>query len=182
MPTIRIYFEGDPAGQLQTNMGKASRIIKQAAALTAQNARDEIQRQVEEDFTNTGRLGQKYAGSVQTQVSQGGANIRVAVTSNKPGLEFLNEGGIVRGNPYMWIPLSGTGIRNVDAKDYPGRLFIVKRKSGGTPLLMDAADRKPKYAGVAQVTIKKKFHTIDIVNDVASRLQAMYEAQLAALR
>ena len=183
MPTIRIYFEGRSAGeQLRTNMGEASVRVRTAAQLATQNVRDDIYNRGLQDIETQGRLGEKYAPGFQVSVTQGGGNIRVGVSNNVPGFGFLNQGGTATGDPYMWIPTSFSGIHNVDAKDYLGRLFRVKRKNGGTPLLMDAADRQVKYVGVSTVNIKKKFRTIEIVQQVASKLPEYYAAQFTALK
>lgn len=179
MVAVRLYLSGERADSvLQKRLGKAAQNVRTAARGAAQDALDYALAGAKADLSNQGRLGAKYLDGMQGKISEGGGNIRVAITNDVPGFDFLQEGGTVKGNPLMWIPVDNSGI---SAKDYDGRLFSVKRKDGGTPLLMDAGDRQVKYVGVETVEIARKFHTADIVEDAASRLPEFYKARFAAL-
>lgn len=180
---IRIYLSGERADDLlKRSTTRAGIKVRAAARGAAQDAAELLRGRITADINSAGNLGKRYASGVQVKVGEGGGNIKIAVTNDVPGFDFLNKGGQIEGKPLMWIPISGAGVPpHTPARDYPGRLFQVKRTGGGVPLLMDPADRKPKYWGAASVTVPQKFHSIDIVNDVASNLATLYKSRYAAL-
>lgn len=107
-------------------------------------------------------------------LTQGGGNYRLSVTDSHPWFWVHERGALIQGNPLLWLPLSGSGVpRNTYARNYPGRLFRVDRKSG-PPILMDASDKSAKYVGLPEVTVKKKFHIEEIIADVASKMTSYY--------
>lgn len=121
------------------------------------------------------------ASSLRTAVTQGGGNYRLSVSNSSPYFWVHEKGALIKGNPLLWIPLSFADVpKGVYARNYPGRLFRVDRISGGAPLLWDAADKQPKYAGVTQVNIKKSFHITEIIAEVASKIKDRYKAAFAA--
>jgi hypothetical protein len=96
-----------------------------------------------------------------------------------PYWRVFQNGAIIQGKPLLWIPLSfATEAQGVSAKDYPGRLFRVDRKSGGAPLLMSADDKQPKYSGHESVRIPKKFHLVEIVTAEAKTFGALYRVEM----
>ena len=83
-------------------------------------------------------------------------------------------GAKIQGKPLLWIPVDPGGPR---AKDFPGRLFQVKRsKKRDVPLLMSADDRKVKYIGVKKVIIRRKFHLLKIIRDESKKLRDLFKA------
>jgi hypothetical protein len=74
-------------------------------------------------------------------------------------------GAVIQGRPLLWIPLSFSDAVGKKASEYGG-LFRVNRKSGGAPLLLSIADKKPKYFGKERVTIPKKFHLRAVTREV----------------
>jgi hypothetical protein len=99
----------------------------------------------------------------------------------------------------LWIPLSDTGLK-IPAREYQGKLKRVDRTrpsgagfkgqkrhpvtgrfTGGhkRPLLLDIKDKQPKYFGIAQVTIRPKFHIRQICREVMGRFQENFTARNA---
>ncbi len=179
MVAVRLYLSGERAdSQLSRKLGKQAERVRTAARGAAQDALDFAMTRAKSDLQSQGRLGAKYVDELQGKISEGGGNIRVAITNDEPGFDFLQTGGTAKGRPYMWIPVNNSGV---SASEYEGRLFQVKRKNGGTPLLMDAGTRAVAYVGVETVEIKKKFNTQEIVEEAAERLPEFYKARFASL-
>jgi hypothetical protein len=92
----------------------------------------------------------------------------VTVKHNIPFAEIFEEGGIVKGKPLLWIPISterdAVGVR---ARRYNLRLFRIKSKKGTSLLITPKG--KPKYFGVRSVTEPKLFHIRQIADDEAKR-------------
>jgi hypothetical protein len=59
-----------------------------------------------------------------------------------------------------------------------GGLFRVNRKGGKSPLLLSIRDGEPKYFGIAQVRLRKRFHLREIARDVMRRFVDFYDANL----
>lgn len=176
---VRLYLQGERADkQLLRKTNRAAANVRAAARGAAQDTLDYALTRARADIQAQGRLGAKFEDGLTGKISEGGGNIRVAITNNVPGFDFLLTGGVAKGNPLMWIPVDNSGI---NARDYGGRLFQVKRKSGGAPLLMDAGDRQVKYVGVATVTIAQKFHTREIVEEAAGKMAGFYRSRFSSL-
>lgn len=130
----------------------------QAALKTALNmAASFIQTETLADIRSAGKFGASYTQGLKVTVD----NMSINTMLNGKGAALFETGGVVQGNPLLWLPLSGTDAEGTRAADYPGGLFSVKRPSG-VPLLFSISDRKPKYFGIASVTVPKKFHIEEI--------------------
>jgi hypothetical protein len=91
-------------------------------------------------------------------------DIRIRITHAVKYWRIFQYGGVIRGKPLLWIPLSfARDAQGVRARDYPGRLFRVDRKVG-KPLLM-AEGGVPKYFGTPSVRIPKKFRLYEIAKE-----------------
>jgi hypothetical protein len=71
----------------------------------------------------------------------------------------------------MWIPLS-SAQKGVWPRAYPGKLF----RRGNA--LFDAESQEPKYAGTPSVTIPKKWHLIEIVQEEAQKASTFLQSLL----
>ena len=109
------------------------------------------------DFRLAGLQARKEAGTRRTIVT---------VKHNIPFAEIFEEGGVVRGKPLLWIPISterdAVGVR---ARKFNLPLFRITSKRG-TPLLITAKG-KPKYFGVRSVREPKLFHIRQIADNEA---------------
>jgi len=176
---VRLYLQGERADKVL--LRKASRDadrVRTAARGAAQDALDFALTRARVDLKSQGRLGAKYVDSLQGKITEGGGNIRVSITNDEPGFDFFQTGGTIKGKPLMWIPVDNSGI---SAKDYAGRLVNVKRKNGGTPILLDTNSRTVKYVGVTEVNVPKRFNTAEIVEQAAGKLQGFYRTRFASL-
>lgn len=96
--------------------------------------------------------------------------------------------GTLFGPALLWIPLkgqvpkSGGGFGLMTAQEFGGSvspLFRVNRK-GKAPLLLDIKSRKPRYFGIAQVTLPPRFHIRQICQTEVDGMQALFSAAIAA--
>jgi hypothetical protein len=172
---LRITVGNKQAGaQLRRSTQRNADAVVLAMRETADQAADKIELKGREDISSAGNFGSRWTDGWQASVGEGGGNIRIRVTMAVPYWTVFQTGKVIQGKPLLWIPLSfASDAKGVNARDYPGMLFRVDRKSGGAPLLM-AAGGHAKYFGKESVTIPKKFHLVEIVQDTAKELPAMF--------
>lgn len=163
VPSAAPKFKQNLAG-LHDRMEKAfSAAMNMAASMIKEQGEADIQ-----------AAGNFPSGALQVDVEGALGNMRISVTNSLPGASVFETGGVVQGNPFLWLPLSGTDAEGVQAKDYGG-LFSVNPKKGGPPLLFSIADKKPKYFGIESVTMPQKFHIGAIVKSVMSNFRSIFD-------
>ena len=150
------------------------------AALTAaaNMAAAMIEDQARQDMAASGHFS-NLADGLHVKVEGAIGNMRIAMYADDPRIALFEEGGTIEGNPLLWIPISGTDAEGVHASEYPEQLFSVQSYSG-RPLLMSVADKLPKYFGIEEVTIPKKFHLRDIQKSVMANFRQIFDAQFRA--
>lgn len=99
--------------------------------------------------------------------------------------------GTLFGPALLWIPLKGAVPRSkgtgpnaglMTAQEFGASespLFRVNRK-GKAPLLLDIKSRRPRYFGIASVTLPKRFHIRDISAREAGKFQRLFSAAVKA--
>jgi hypothetical protein len=171
---IRASYNGQQIGrEFQGLVSKkyVGRVRVAARGATFETA-DAIEHEGRADIRSAGRFGRRWTDGFHAQVSVvGSGSFSIRVFDDVPYFNIFEYGGIIRGRPLLWIPLSfardAIGVR---ARDFPGGLFRVNRKRGGAPLLLSIRDRQPKYFGKSQVRIPKKFHIRRIVREQVARV------------
>ena len=140
------------------------RIQKALDAATAQLAANILQ-EGRQDIASAGRFGPRWTQGFTASVDGEGTVRTITFRQAVPYWKVFQYGPtIIQGKPLLWIPLSFAGLPpGTRAKGFPGGLFRVNRKSGGAPLLLSIADRKPKFHGQESVRIPKKFHLVEII-------------------
>ncbi len=113
-----------------------------------------------------------YRQSITARATEG----RVALRSTHPAAQVLEEGGAVRGSPYLAVPL-GVGPRAlsgpradgplVGIRTRDGRLFLASRRSGFVELRWRLVDSVQAPATrVLQETIRREAHGVpDAIED-----------------
>lgn len=142
--------------------------VNMAASMIEEQARAEI--------AGSGNFGTRWTSGLHVNVDGALGNMVISMTNNQPGADVFALGGTIHGSPLLWIPLSGTDAEGVEAKDYPGKLFSVNRKSGGVPLLFSIADKSPKYFGIESVTIPQKWNLRDVELSVMANFREIFES------
>lgn len=171
---LRIVFNGQQAGaKLKQSMAKHSREVLDAISLTADEAAKEIEKQGRDDISGAGNFGNRWTDGFTAEVSKGGGHTRITVRQAVPYWRVFQFGATIQGRPLLWIPLSfANDAQGVMARDFPQPMFRVDRKVGA-PLLM-TKDGQAKYFGKESVTIPKKFHLVEICQDVAGSMRDIY--------
>lgn len=177
MAAIRIYVDGDRVGPLfKRAVTRQGDKIRAALRAAAQDAAKQIEKEGRADISGAGNFGSRWTDGFNTEVTEGGGNIRINVTEDVPYWTVFQFGKVIRGKPLLFIPFSfAEDAQGVRARDYGGKLFRTTRKSDGLVMLM--APGKPaqaKYFGKESVTIPKKFHLIEITRSVAKRMGEFY--------
>jgi hypothetical protein len=136
------------------------------------------------DMQDAGNFG-NWAAGYKATVADSTSAVTMTVTMGDPAPFYWTihqEGRTIQGKPMLWIPLSFAGVqKGMWARDYPGGLFRVDRKTGGAPLLLSIADRQPKYSGHESVTIPKRLHLYEIAVEGAKGLKAALHDRLARI-
>ena len=153
-----------------------ARVEKALAAAAAKMAENAIERG-RSDISGAGAFGTRWTSGFTYEITGTGDERVVSFRQEVPYWRIFQYGGIIKGKPLLWIPLSWTGVK-VRARDFPGRLFRVNRKSGAVPLLMSVADKKPIYHGQTSVRIPKKFHLVEIIRAESKTLGALYRLEM----
>jgi len=178
---VRIFLEDDRVGQqLQRGALRMRDSVLKAARSAAQNVADQILQEGREDIQASGNFGTRWTQGLHADVSEEGDNIVIGITHDVPYFMVFEQGAIIHGKPLLWIPLSFAGdAQGVRARDYPGVLFRVDRKSGAAPLLLATGKpAQPKYFGKESVTIPKKFRIREIARIAAGRLGSLFSARM----
>jgi hypothetical protein len=133
-----------------------------------------IKEQGQTDIEQAGNFG-SLARALQVTADGTVGRMRITMSLDDPRASLFEKGGTIKGNPLLWIPLSGTDAVGKTASEYPGGLFSVNRKSGGRPLLFSIADKSPKYFGIESVTVPKKFHLGEIQKSVMANFRSIFD-------
>lgn len=180
MTALRVYFDGDRTGPLfNRSVTRQGDRVRAAARGAAQDAAYDLEIRGRSDIAQAGNFGSRWMDGFHVDVSEGGGSIRIAAYEDQPYWQVFQFGATIRGNPMLWIPFSfASDAKGVFARDYPGGLFHVTRKSDGLEMLGSIATGEMKYFGKEHVVIPKKFHLIEIATDVAHKLRDYYADRL----
>jgi len=160
------------AERLNIFVDREIKAFQKAVRQTIDAVAVEIHRRASVDILGAGRFSARWPQALQANTlhAEGTSVVSVGFSSAIPYGHIHEFGGTIRGNPLLWIPLSfgdappsGVGSGRVSASAYPGRLFRVERE-GRNPLLFSATG--PQYVGVAQVTLRQRFHIRSITANV----------------
>ena len=154
--------------------------LRKAITSTAYKIASEVQQRGRVDIAQAGRFGPNWIFGLRAwklRKESGTRRTVVTVRHNIPFAEIFEEGGVVRGKPLLWIPIStekdAVGVR---ARRYNLRLFRITSKKG-TPLLITPKG-KPKYFGARSVREPKLFHIRQIADDEAKRAGEYFHSYL----
>jgi len=159
-------------GQGPKDAAKAqSARLRKAITSTAYKIASEVQQRGRVDIAQAGRFGPNWIFGLRAFKQRREAGTRrtvVTVKHNIPFAEIFEEGGVVKGRPLLWVPISterdAVGVR---ARRFNLKLFQIKSRKG-TPLLITPKGT-PKYFGVRSITEPKLFHIRQIADEVAKR-------------
>lgn len=185
MTGIRIYLDGDKFGQqFRRATERYGDKVRSAVRGAALDAAEEIEEKGREDIASAGNFGSRWTEGLKATVTEGGGNIRINVTEDVSYWRIFQEGGTIEGNPLLFIPFSDSDAQGVSAKDYPSPLFRVDRLSDGLPILFawSPGTKEPPvatYFGKESVFEPKRFHLVEIAQEVARELPELYNKRLS---
>lgn len=187
---INFAIRGAKVAAWKTAMLKNKSLMARASTATAHEAAAEIKRLGDADISRAGQFGPRWQKSLTVFATpKHGAllNSRVTAQHEIPYAGIHETGGVIRGKPLLWIPLSFNEhiTRRKRARDWGrayGGLFRVNRKGGKNPLLFSIRDPKPLYVGVKQVTLRKRFHLTEIMERTAKKMGAVFDRHVNTLK
>jgi hypothetical protein len=177
--------DGDLSVMIPAKTNALAQKIVKAIQLTAGDVADEIKNAGDADMLQAGRFGRRWTDAFDVVAVEDGLNSKVTVGMGIPYWRVFQFGATIKGNPMLWIPLSGTDAVGLRARDFAsslGGLFHVTRKSDGLELLGSIRTKQMMYFGKASVTIPKKFHLLEICATAASNISTYFTRRLAGLR
>ena len=181
--TVRLFLAGERVGaQLARSRNKDVKRVLAAERGAASDVVEYVVPRARADIAEAGRFGSRWIDGFRGRVTEGGGFIRILFTEKVPYWRVFQFGAVIRGKPLLFIPFSfAKDAQGVSARDYPGRLFRVTRKSDGLVMLLTTTGKgtaEPKYFGKESVTIPKKFHLIEIIRDGAKRMKQFYRERM----
>lgn len=180
---LQFQFRGQKLGpQLRHGLQRAQARIRKTILLTMKEASQIILQRGRADIAAGIRASSRWTRGLHADVTTQPSQSTITISHDVPYWTIFQFGGTIKGKPLLWIPLPFAGdAQGVMARNFPGGLFRVDRKNGGSPLLLSRVDGRPKYVGKEQVTIPKKFHILEIGREVARQLRAIYSKHYKAL-
>jgi hypothetical protein len=159
--------------QLDETLAHLKQRIQKAATSSTQQLADTILREGRADIAAAGRFGGKWLSGFTYEITgEGGKSRSIIFRHSNPLWRVFQSGAKIQGKPLLWIPVDPGGP---PAREFPGRLFQVKRRSKrDVPLLMSADDKQVKYIGVKKVIIRRKFHLLRIIRDEAKKQRDLF--------
>jgi len=178
--SIRLVFKDRQMGaKFKVGQKRGYQAVLRASGATARQAAAEIKSRGDRDITSAGRFGSRWTRSFHSTTLLSGDAYTVKTYSDIFYFNVFELGKVIHGRPLLWIPLSfAKDAQGIRARDFPGGLFRVDRRTGA-PLLLSIETREPKYFGKESVRIPKKFHIRAIARDVAKKLKAYYKRHIA---
>jgi hypothetical protein len=136
-----------------------------------------IKSEADADISSAGNFGPRWTDGLHVNIEGAAPNMRLYMTHDVPYAGIFETGGTIEGNPKLWIPIPGTdaAMERARAMDYPGGVRGGRGGNRARPLLFSVTDHKPKYFGVDSVTIPKKFHLAEDVNNVMSNYRSVFD-------
>lgn len=181
---MKVKWENEPEvnRKIKMNMDKLGGVVREAMREAAEETAEFILFAGAEDIQEAGNFGERWVDALHADITETQRTISV-ITSMKPEGPpviywpvFEYGATISAKNPsgLMWIPFAGgsfgstAGGADVWPRAYEGDLF----RRGN--VLFDADDEQPRYLGVPQVTIPKKFHLHEIIREEAQKAKAAF--------
>ena len=173
--SFQIKVDNVAGRQFEKNFTGLREKFAKAFTAAANMAASMIEQAARADIVRSGMPN--MASSLQVKAEGSINNMRISMTIGDPRAALFETGGTVHGKPLLWLPLSGTSAEGIHASEFPDKLFSAKSKTG-LPLLFSIADKSPKYFGVEQVTIPRKFHLKEVQASVMANFRQIFDTAL----
>lgn len=165
----------NPGPAFKTQMAGLADRIARAVEASFNMLASLIKTAADADISSAGNFGERWTSGLHVNVEGSMPNMRLYLTHDIPFAGIFEKGGTISGNPLLWIPLSGTDAEGIRANAFGGGLFSPrKQRLTGRPLLFSVTDKRPRYVGVDSVTIPRKFHLTEDINNVMANYRQVF--------
>lgn len=173
---LRITMDKAAAPKFKQNLAGLADRFEKALTAAANMAASMIEAKGKADIAGAGNFSGTWVNGLHVSVEKSGLNqMRISMTHDDPRVAIFEKGGVVKGRPLLWIPISGTDAEGVRASAYGGKLYSVNNPGQRRPLLFSVADKKPKYFGIESVTIPKLFHLAEAQKSVMANFRQLFD-------
>lgn len=156
---------------------------RRALLNATKEARDVALRHARINIRQAGKFGTRWTEGLTGEIVLKKDAVTTEYRHAVPYFSVFQFGKIIHGKPLLWIPLSfARDAQGIRARDFPGGLFRVDRKSGKAPLLFSRNSAEPKYFGIDKVRIPKKFRVLEIIREVSRNIKLLFVEQLGKQR
>lgn len=163
------------APKFKQNLAGLGERMSKALEAAANMAASLIQERGRADIASAGEFQGDWIGGLKVQAEKvGQKNMRISMTHSDPRVAIFEKGGVVKGKPLLWIPLSSTDAVGIRPRDYGG-LYSVNNPGQKHPLLFSIKDKQPKYFGIEQITQPKRFHLAEIQKSVMANFRQLFD-------
>lgn len=146
------------AGKFTRNLAGLYDRVNLAVTRAANIVASMIEASARADIIASGNFSNRWSSGLHVTVEGSApANMRISMHHDIPFADIFETGGQIQGNPFLWIPISGTDAEGVRARDYGGLFSAKYPRESGPPLLFAIGDRMPRYFGASQVTLSKRW-------------------------
>lgn len=175
-----VTFNSKPTGrEYRVLMDKHATNHRHALLAAAEEARDTALRAGRANIRNAGNFGRRWTDGLTGDVVVKRDSVITEYRHAVPYFSVFQFGKIIHGKPLLFIPFSfARDAQGVSARDYPGGLFRVTRKSDGLTMLWSVRTGEPKYFGKESVKIPKKFKVLEIIREVSRNIKLFFVEQL----
>ena len=151
---VSIKIEPPLDQQVKQLLNAQAQNIKRSMRSAADTAADHILERGRADISAAGKFGPRWTGGLTAPVTEEQGGIVITVQESAPFWQVFQYGAVIQGKPLLYF-----------APDRP----IFYRGKTTTPAVIS------KYS----VTIPKKFHLVEIIQDVAKLLGALYRVSMS---
>lgn len=167
---------------IETEVAKGTEAVVSAAVGALEDAAKQAVTQGRANIRAAGRFTGHWVTGLRSRVYKNRGLDAAALIYHRTAVAgVFEEGGQIKGNPLMWLPLSNVQREALAARRARRRLVSVKRP-GKRPLLIGevSGKRVPLFVGVDVVNIRKRFAIAAIVRRAADQLANFYSNRFRA--
>lgn len=171
------------ASEFVKALRELQRPVAEAATAALREAATNAVNEGRRNIAGAGRFGPRWQSGLQFTITpKGEPSLQAKATIfHTMGIAAVFEfGATIHGKPLLWLP-TRPGLPRPGR--FGGKLVSARNRGGKTPLLFEADPsvgrrpgdkRQPLYVGVPQVTLRKRFRVLQIVQEQAARLGELF--------
>jgi hypothetical protein len=154
---VSIKIEPPLDQQVKRLLDAQAQQIRRSMRSAADTASDNILERGRADISAAGKFGPRWTSGLTAPVTEEQAGIVITVQESAPFWQVFQYGAVIKGKPLLYFA--------------PDRPIFYRGKT-----------TMPAVISVHSVTIPKKFHLVEIIQDVAKLLGALYRTSMSTGR